>query len=703
MKTVFKIERRSICRLLMIITVAGFMASSCSNDGGDGPMVDDDPVDLVPTITAISPSSGPVGTEVKITGTNFSSTGSDNEVTFNGAAATVNSGSTTQLVVDVPENATSGTVSVTVLGETVRGPSFTVITSDTSLCDQNEILENTVWEDKLPGDEIDYVVQCAISVKGNALLTIASGVIIAFEGDDSGIFTSEGGALKAVGTQNEPIKFLGTSGKNGVWKGIYFGSNHPENRLEHVTVMHAGRSASSQTGEKGAVQLSRDENSRATIVNCTITDNDGYGLFLTDESVLEGFSGNTISDNENAPVAIFFNQLGALDASTVYQGTAKNYIEVRENEIEDDIVNMPLLNIPYRFVESKKYSIKNTLNIAAGNTLEFTGGAGLRLGEQASDCADTSGALNATGTMDSPITFKGVTAGKGSWLGIGFNSSSPNNKLVYCNISDGGSSGIYNASDFAANITLQCESRVTIQNSTISNSAGFGIYMLDNDAELEGFELNEIVNNELAPLWMHLPQVDQLDSETSYAEGNGRPYIQIEGNAVTEADLTIKKLEVPYRIETEKSGRETYVERAITIEAGTILEFETGAGMVLGSPGVDCIPTTGSMNAQGTAEEPIVFRGAAEGQGTWLGIGINSSSSANQLSYCEISGGGSKQMYNAGGQGNIVIHCSGNLNIENCTIEDSGGWGIDFVQGGNSLSETETTFSNNALGNIASD
>lgn len=687
--------------MLMLLTVATVMTTSCSKDGDNGPITVDEPANVTPTITGISPTSGVIGTEVTITGSNFSSTSNQNEVEFNGTAAIVKSASTTQLVVDVPESATSGTVSVVVDGKTATGPSFSVITANAILCDQNEILENMVWEDMVAGNEIDYVVQCAILIKGNALLTIEPGVIIAFEGEDSGIFSSEGGGLKAIGTQNEPIKFLGTSENKGVWKGIYFGSTHPENRLENVMVMHAGRAASGQSGEKGAVQLSRDEDSAAAIVNCTITNNDGYGLFLTDESDLEEFSGNTISDNEEAPVALYFNQMGALDALSDYQGNGKNYIEVRENEIEDDMVNMPFLNIPYQFVESKKYNIKNALNIAAGNTLKFTNGAGFRLGEQASDCADTSGSLNATGTMDSPITFQGVTSGKGTWLGLGFNSSNSNNKLIYCNISGGGSAGIYNASEFAANITLQCDSRVTIQNSTIEDSGGFGIYVLDEDAELEDFEENTVVNNELAPLWMHLPQVDQLDATTTYAEGNGRAYIQVEGDAVTEAELTIKKLEVPYRIETEESGRETYVERAITIEAGTVLEFETGAGLVLGSPGVDCIPTTGSLNAQGTIEEPIIFRGATEGQGTWLGIGINSSTSANLFTYCEISGGGSKQMYNAGGQGNLVIHCSGNLTIENSTISDSGGWGIDFVQGGNSLTETGNTFSNNTSGNIA--
>lgn len=699
-KVCIEVRQGALKSLVMVLALG--LAISCSSDGDDGPTMNEEPEIQAPTITGISPNSGVVGTEVTITGTNFSTTGSQNEVEFNGTAATVKSASATQLVVDVPEDATTGQVSVTVNGRTAVGNSFTVVTADVSLCDQNEILVDTTWEDVEPGDAIDYIVQCAISVKANALLTIEPGVIIAFEGEDSGIFTSEGGGLKAVGTSGNSIQFLGTSENKGVWKGVYFGSNHPENRLEHVVVSHAGRSASGQSGEKGAVQLSREEDSSGAIVNCIITDNEGYGLFVTDESDLEEFSNNVISDNEESPVGLFFNQLGALDAASDYQGNGTNYIEVRENEIEDDGVNMALVNVPYRFVESGRYNIKNELIIAAGNTLEFASGAGLRLGEQSSDCSDTTGSLNATGTLTNPITFKGAVAGKGTWLGIGFNSSSPNNNLIYSTISGGGSGKLYNGADFAANITLQCDSRLTIQNTTVDDSGGFGIYMLDDDAELTDFEENTIANNELAPVWMHLPQVDQLDAATSYAEGNGRPYIQVEGDALTDADLTIKKLEVPYRIETEESGRETYVETALTIEAGTILEFETGAGLVLGSPGVDCIPTTGSLNAQGTSEEPIIFRGASEGQGTWLGIGINSSTSANLFDYCEISGGGAEQMYNAGGQGNIVIHCSGSLTLENSTVSDSGGWGVDFVQGGNSLSQTDNTFLNNALGNVAS-
>lgn len=672
---------------------------SCSKSDPD-PDPDPVPVPVVPTITSISPTSGTVGTEVTISGTNFSTSVGENAITFNGTSSTATSASATQIKATVPGGATTGSVAVTVKGKTATGPSFTVISGDASLCNTAEITENTTWEDVEPGDAVDYIIQCAISVKGNALLTIQPGVIIAFEGVESGIFASEGGGIKAVGTQAEPIKFQGISETKGVWKGIYFASNHPENRLENVIVSNAGRTASVQSKEKGAVQLSRGDESGAAIVNCSITNNDGYGLFVTDKADLDIFSGNTISNNEGAPIGLYFNQLSALDSDSDYQGNGKNYIEIRENDIEDDDVSMAMLNVPYRFTESKRYNINRALTISPGNILEFTNGSGFRLGEQAADCITTTGSLNATGTEENHITFRGVTEGKGTWLGIGFNSSSPNNKLVYCDISGGGSDKLYNGSGFSANITMQCASKVTIQHTSITESGGFGIYMLDEDTALEAFENNTLSDNDLAPILIHLPQLDQLDVASSYGEGNGRAYIQVMGQTIKDADLTISKLEVPYRIGKSRFGNNPYVEKALTIEPGVILEFEPATGIVLGNPSFDCTPLTGSLHAEGTSEEPIIFRGITEGQGTWRGIGINSSTSNNLLKYCEISGGGGTQMYNAGGQGNIVIHCQGSLTVENSSINDSGAWGIDFVQGGNSLTNTNNTFDNN-VGDVA--
>ncbi len=694
---VLKTIKKNLTIMLCITAVV-----SCSKSDSDpDPNPEPDPNPVVHTITAIAPTSGAVGTEVTITGTNFSSTAGENAITFNGTASAATSASSTQLNAKVPEGTTTGPVAVTIKGKSVNGPTFTILTGDASLCNQIEIIEDTIWEDVEAGDAVDYVVQCAISVKGNALLTIRPGVIIAFEGAESGIFATEGGGIKAIGTEADPIKLQGTSENKGVWKGIYFASNHPENRLENVSISHAGRTASGQSGEKGAVQLTRGDESGAAIVNCSITDNDGFGIYVTDEADLDDFSGNTITDNEGSPIGLYFNQLGILDGDSDYRGNGKDYVEIRQNDIEDEDVAMAMLNVPYRFVESKKYNVNRALTISPGSVLEFTNGSGFRLGEQAADCITTTGSLNATGTAQDHIIFKGIVEGKGTWLGLGFNSSSPNNKLIYCDISGGGSDKIYNGSQFSANIALQCESRVSIQQTSITDSGAFGIYMDDPDAKLEDFEENALINNELAPILLHLPQVDQLDTASSYAEGNGRAYIQVFGRAVKDADLTLAKLEVPYRIAQDEDGRVTYVERALTILPGVIMEFETAAGIILGNPSFDCTPLTGSLNAEGSAEEPIIFKGVTDGQGTWRGIGINSSAATNLLKYCEISGGGASQMYNAGGQGNIVIHCQGALNLENSTIKDSGSWGIDFVQGGNSLTDTNNTFVNNADGNIA--
>lgn len=220
-------------------------------------------------------------------------------------------------------------------------------------------------------------------------------------------------------------------------------------------------------------------------------------------------------------------------------------------------------------------------------------------------------------------------------------------------------------------------------------------------AQLVDFEENALINNELAPILIHLPQVAQLDTASSYAEGNGRAYIQVYGQSIEDADLTIAKLEVPYRIGRISFNQNLYAKKALTILPGVILEFEPSVGIILGHSSFDCTPLTGSIHAEGTAEEPIIFRGVTEGQGTWRGIGINSSTAANLLKYCEISGGGGNQMYNAGGKGNLVIHCKGKAEVSNCIISDSGGWGIDFVQGSNTLVDDNNSFINNAKGDVA--
>ncbi|WP_306012759.1 MULTISPECIES: BspA family leucine-rich repeat surface protein [unclassified Allomuricauda] len=95
---------------------------SCSKDDGPSAPAPAGP----PTIANFTPQSGPVGTEITINGTNFSTTVASNTVKIGTATATVTAATATQLKATVPTGATTGAVSVSVGGTTVTSGEFTV-------------------------------------------------------------------------------------------------------------------------------------------------------------------------------------------------------------------------------------------------------------------------------------------------------------------------------------------------------------------------------------------------------------------------------------------------------------------------------------------------------------------------------------------------------------------------------------------------
>ena len=80
-------------------------------------------------IASFAPNNGPPGTQVTINGSGFASSTSDNSVTFNGVTAPVLAASATQLLVQVPFNAATGPIGVTVATATVTSDDiFTIST-----------------------------------------------------------------------------------------------------------------------------------------------------------------------------------------------------------------------------------------------------------------------------------------------------------------------------------------------------------------------------------------------------------------------------------------------------------------------------------------------------------------------------------------------------------------------------------------------
>jgi hypothetical protein len=78
-------------------------------------------------ISAISPTSGAVGTLVEITGTGFGATPSENAVTLNGKVCQIINASITKLTISIPADAASGNLMVTVNAKSVQSGPFTFI------------------------------------------------------------------------------------------------------------------------------------------------------------------------------------------------------------------------------------------------------------------------------------------------------------------------------------------------------------------------------------------------------------------------------------------------------------------------------------------------------------------------------------------------------------------------------------------------
>ncbi|MDR9414846.1 MAG: IPT/TIG domain-containing protein [Gracilimonas sp.] len=109
---------------VLTILVAGLMG--CENSSGVEEE-DTEPVsDLEPTIESIEPTSGMVGTEVLIVGSNFGQNLEEVSVNFNGTQAVLSSLSPEEIETTVPEGASTGPVNVIIAGEEASGPTFTV-------------------------------------------------------------------------------------------------------------------------------------------------------------------------------------------------------------------------------------------------------------------------------------------------------------------------------------------------------------------------------------------------------------------------------------------------------------------------------------------------------------------------------------------------------------------------------------------------
>ncbi len=333
------------------------------------------------------------------------------------------------------------------------------------------------------------------------------------------------------------------------------------------------------------------------------------------------------------------------------------------------------------------YYAPNTISASAGITL----GAGVVI-EFGADVMlwmnGNSSFLKAEGSATKNIIFRGMDKVKGSWRCLNFTSTNVNNILTHVQIQHAGSTQV-GGQKTALRIQSNVSARVIIQNTSITQTAGYGIFVDGNTGFIPDFGNNTISNNDAAPIRLGAAAVTSLDKNSTFTN-NGTQAIEVVAagntNVRFEDGGTIPALNIPYHWLSSAELRST-----ITFEAGTTNLFNTGLRL--------WITSDGALIADGTTDNKITFSALTESAGAWHGIENASPSTLNKINHGVVSFGGNP----AGRGANIYMFGSSlgsQLTITNSTISHSQTYGIQTAAGVINLTQSGNTFSNNASGDI---
>lgn len=358
-----------------------------------------------------------------------------------------------------------------------------------------------VTSDDVEGTDVTWGLQTApyviasrveINSANGAKLTIAAGNTIQFASGAEMVVGNDGyGTLIAQGTEDMPILFTSTSVQKqpGQWDYIAFESGATSNSLLDHCIIEAGGGYADYTG---AIDI---EESYISITNTEIRTSASFGITLDGSAYFNSFYNNNIHDCASYAMEIYGKYAHTIGTGNVYGATDK--IKVLGSTISQTSVTWVAQSTPYVIdgtlkVESASGS---TLNIEPGTVIHFTEGSEIMVGY--SDF----GKLVANGTAASPIIFTTAAPSggeqPGQWDGIFFYANTLNGALLnYCEISYGGgyassyNNGNVNLNDVPMGLPI-------ISNSTISYSAGWGIYSEESSPDLEN---NTFINNNLGDI-----------------------------------------------------------------------------------------------------------------------------------------------------------------------------------------------------------
>ena len=333
---------------------------------------------------------------------------------------------------------------------------------------------------------IDYFANKNITV--SAELTIKPGVVIGFA-EDARLDINSGGVISAIGTQDKKIKFIGKTAQKGFWSGIMIYSTSSSNNFTHVEILHAGSKAMLDA-TKTAVALF--ENARVSVLNTTIAQSGGYGIYFRYNSIIVNFAANNFNNNQEAPLLLSANHVSKLDEATVFtSNNGRNVIEV-----QGSLLTGTNEEVWPAFADGTPIRILGTFGVRTGWKLKP--GTNIEIAEDKQINIESNGYINAIGSAAAKINITGMTKSTGSWNGIAVYTGSTLNELNHVNLRHAGGVGVLGGVKAAISQFGTSHTNLVVRNSEISNSGGYGIHVFGNKAVLNSdVETSNVFANNL--------------------------------------------------------------------------------------------------------------------------------------------------------------------------------------------------------------
>jgi hypothetical protein len=323
------------------------------------------------------------------------------------------------------------------------------------------------------------------------------------------------------------------------------------------------------------------------------------------------------------------------------------------------------------------------VTIMPGCTVKVHNGWGLSVGE------GSAGGLAANGTAAESILFTSdsSTPHPGDWPGITLDTGTTSStRFQFCTFEYGGNylSG--------GNVNLRGNTAATMENCTIRNSAGAGVWC--NSGWFNSFTGNTITGNATYPIAVTPDLVRSVDPGNDLS-GNGEEAIFIEEDDVV-ASTTWPAQSLPYvlaaGLTVGGSPRPT-----LQIAAGSTLWFKQGGSLTALNGDIVADGSSGQITFEPDSGLPHL--------GKFYGIGIETGQqgdtiSGSKLINCLIQYGGNPS--SPGTTGNIRVYDTRPV-ISGCQIQNGGGCGIVLFKQqvpDTAALRSSNSFSNNPNGNI---